>query len=179
MTLSGAITLIIEKFLPDNYQNYLFLNYKQSEVYRSYKSFVPSYLQGRPRSTICHYLARCTKSLKYTDSDVTLLDIAEGKFQVTGCGGKVHIVNFGGPSCTCRDWVEWNLPCKHFFCIFRLCPQWGWDSLPSSYTSSAYLSTDQAALDSYFTMEPDRAECGPVDVDMPVAPSQSSNSTVI
>ena len=28
-------------------------------------------------------------------------------------------------------------------------------------------------------MEPDRAECGPVDVDMPVAPSQSSNSTVI
>ena len=45
------------------------------------------------------------------------------------------------------------------------------DSLPSSYTSSAYLSTDQTALNSYFTMEPDNAneaEYNHADIDMPV-----------
>ena len=62
MTLSA---LIVEKFLPDSYQKYLFLNYKQSDMYRTYKSFVPSYLQGRPRSVILHCLERRSKALKY------------------------------------------------------------------------------------------------------------------
>lgn len=151
MTLSAAVTLIVEKFLPDSYQKYLFLNYKQSDMYRTYRSFVPSYLQGRPRSIVLHCLERRTKSLKYVSADVTVLDEASGKFEVKGSSGKHHTIFFGDPSCTCRDWVEWNLPCKHFFCIFELYPQWNWNRLPKQYTSSAYLSTDQAALNSYFS----------------------------
>ena len=74
MTLSSIITLIIKTFLPENHQKYLFLNYKQSSQYRSYKDFVPTYLHGRPRSTISHCLERRSKSLKYTSEDVTVID---------------------------------------------------------------------------------------------------------
>ena len=48
MTLSAIATLIVENFLPDTYQKYLFLNYKQSTQYRSYRSIVPEYLHGNP-----------------------------------------------------------------------------------------------------------------------------------
>ncbi len=50
MTLSGIVTLLIERFVPDMRQMYVFKNYKQSGVYRSYNDkFVPTYHQGRPR----------------------------------------------------------------------------------------------------------------------------------
>ena len=85
-----------------------------------------------------------------------MLDEATGKFEVKGSSEKHHTVFFEDPSCTCRDWTEWNLPCKHFFCIFELYPQWNWDRLPDRYTKSAYLSTDQAALNSYFSPSVDQ-----------------------
>jgi len=58
MTLSAIATLLVESFLPDTYQKYLFLNYKQSTQYRSYRSIVPDYLHGKPRSVIIHCLER-------------------------------------------------------------------------------------------------------------------------
>ncbi|XP_065886945.1 uncharacterized protein [Dysidea avara] len=156
MTLSATVTLIVEKFLPDSSRKYLFLNYKQSDMYGTYKSFVPSYLQARPRSVILHCLERHSKALKYISSDVTVFDETTGKFEVKGSSEKRHTVFLEDPSCTCRDWTEWNLPCKHFFCIFVLYPQWNWDCLPDQYTKSAYLSTDQAALNSYFSPSVDQ-----------------------
>ena len=53
MTLSAAVTLIVEKFLPDSYQKYLFMNYKQSDMYRTYKSFVPI-LPSR-KTPVCYF----------------------------------------------------------------------------------------------------------------------------
>ena len=52
----------------------------------------------------------------------------------------------GDPACTCPDWVQWHIPCKHFFCIFHLVEDWGWNSLPDTYTKSAYLCSDSKAL---------------------------------
>lgn len=57
------------------------------------------------------------------------------------------------PSCTCPDWVQWNLPCKHMFAIFRLVPDWNWQKLPSKYLSGPYLSTDNEAVTKYFQEE--------------------------
>ena len=82
MTLSAIATLIVEAFLPETYQKYLFLNYKQSAQYRSYKSFVPEFLHGRPRSVIMHCLERRSKSLKYTQDDVCIISDDEGTFTV-------------------------------------------------------------------------------------------------
>ena len=152
MTLSAITTLIVETFLPDTYQ-------KQSAQYRSYKSFIPDFLHGRPRSVIFHSLERRSKSLKYTQEDVSTVD-DEGTFTVKGSNDKAHTVSFGSksgnptPSCTCRDWVEWHIPCKHFWAIFRFFPNWNWEKLPDSYKASAYLSTDTGALDTFFNDSP-------------------------
>ena len=70
MTLSATATLLIDRFLPETYQKYLFLNFKSSSQYRSYNSFVPEYLHGRPRSTILQCLERRSKSLKFTEDDM-------------------------------------------------------------------------------------------------------------
>ena len=108
------------------------MNYKQSAQYRSYKSFIPDFLQGRPRSVIIHSLERRSKSLKYTQEDVSTAD-EEGTFTVKGSNDTAHTRSFGTkldnptPSCTCRDWVEWHIPCKHFWAIFRFYPTWNWE----------------------------------------------------
>ena len=151
MTLSAIATLIVESFLPDTYQKYLFLNYKQSTQYRSYRSIVPEYLHGKPRSVIIHCLERRSKSLKYIQGDVHIINDDEGTFTVTSSSGEDYKVSFTStPSCTCRDWVAWHIPCKHFFAVFRFYPSWNWKRLPESYKKSAYLSTDTGALNTFF-----------------------------
>ena len=125
-------------------------------LYRSYKSFVSTFLHGRPRSVVLHCLERQSKSLKYTRDDVRDIDGKEGVFNVTGSSGNDHTISFGTntndtmPSCTCRDWIIWNIPCKHFFSVFRFYPLWDWNKLPDSYRDSAYLSTDTSSLNTFF-----------------------------
>ena len=160
LLLSRVVSLIIDDFLPLSYQKYLFQNYRQSTQYRSYKSFVPDYLCGRPRSTILHCLERKTKALKYSLCDTSVIDLENGKFTVKGTKSKIHTIDFGTgnedhmPSCTCQDWTQWHMPCKHFFGIFNLYPQWGWYQLPNEYLNSAYLSTDTDALQCKFSSTP-------------------------
>lgn len=153
-SLSGLITVLVEAYLPESYQKYLFLNYKQSSSYRSYKEFVPDYLHGRPRATILHCLDRKANSSKYTASDVEVIDSDKGLFTVNGSGDKKYRIDFGTetgmPSCSCPDWRQWNLPCKHMFALFQLVPEWNWYKLPKSYLDSPYLSADNAALAAYF-----------------------------
>ena len=148
--LSAIIALIVEVFLPESYQKYLFLNYKQSSQYRTYNSIVPDYLRDRPKTVISHSLERRSKALKYTIEDVSLVDNRKGFFSVKGTSGKNHNVNFALPSCSCRDWVTWNLPCKHFFAIFYHYPKWNWNSLPGAYLSGPYLSSDHSAVTNFF-----------------------------
>lgn len=150
MMLSSIIILIIEVFLPESYQKYLFLNYKQSSKYRTYNSFVPDYLHDRPKSVISHCLERKSKALKYTIEDITLIDNEIGIFSVKGSSGKDHSVTFAEPLCSCRDWTTWHLPCKHFFGIFSHYPNWSWNSLPETYLASAYLSIDHSAITKFF-----------------------------
>ena len=53
-------------------------------------------------------------------------------------------------SCSCHDWVTWNLPCKHFFAIFYHYPKWNWNSLPGAYLSGPYLSSDHSEVTNFF-----------------------------
>ena len=150
MMLSSIITLIVETFLPESFQKYLFLNYKQSSQYRTYNSIVPDYLHDRPKTVISHSLERRAKALKYTTEDITVIDDENGIFSVKGTSGKDHNISFGLPSCSCRDWITWHLPCKHFFAIFTHYPKWNWNSLPENYLNGAYLSTDDSAITNFF-----------------------------
>ena len=149
ITLSQLATILYEEFVPEAHHKYLYLNYHMSETYRKYNDFVPDYLHGRPRQTIIHCLDRKSSSRKYTSEDILSKDITHGKFTIQG-SGKVHTIDFGllteKPSCTCPDWLQWQIPCKHFFAIFRLIEGWGWNTLPDVYKNGPYMCADTTAL---------------------------------
>ena len=117
---------------------------------------VPEYLTGRPRTFIRHCLVRKTRSNKFTGDSIQQTD-TPGLFYIKKGDAVKHTLKFGSqddeemPSCTCKDWVRWQIPCKHFFAIFREVPEWSWKSLPIKYLQNAYLSTDKEALVDYFT----------------------------
>lgn len=148
ITLSNMVLLIVEEFLPEMHSKYLFQNYAMSADYRSYNDFVPNYLRGRPRKTILHCLDRKQKVQAFSENDITIVDATNGVFEVKSQSGKgkVHTVDFLHPSCSCKDWIRHHIPCKHFFVIFHYNQSWQWDSLPTSYLQSEYLSQDCVAL---------------------------------
>ena len=41
----------------------------------------------------------------------------------------------------------------NIFAMFRAKPEWGWGALPQSYTDSAYLQSDEKAIQGYFSTE--------------------------
>ena len=121
MTLSNMIRTIIEDVIPALHYKYVFQNFKQSASYRSYNpAVVPAYLQDLPKSTVVHRIHRKAPSNKITDAMIKATCIHEGKFEVLG-KNKVHNVDCGisssAPSCTCKDWKDYRIPCTHFCCI--------------------------------------------------------------
>lgn len=148
-------TIIIESFLLDAHQKYLCLNYMQSSQYRSYKSHVPDYLHDKPKSTIVHCLESKSKALKYKWGCYCARK-SRGYLTVKGSKDKIHTVSFGVeaedgmPSCTCADWQQWHIPCKHFFAVFNIRDGWTWNRFHPNYLKSPYLSTDSVSLNDYF-----------------------------
>ena len=144
LTLSRLVVVLNEHFLPDMHHKHMFLNHQMLSTYRAYNSFVPPYLHGRPRQVIIHCLERKSNCQKYNEEDITIQDTVNGVFAVRGSNGKSHTVDFGKltnkPSCSCLDWIKWQIPCKHFFAIFRLVAEWSWDALPSSYRNNPTIS---------------------------------------
>lgn len=158
MTLSHIINNITNQFLPALQYKYVFRNFKQSDLYRSYNpSVVPVYLQGRPKQTILHCLHRQASSNKFSKSDVTQLAAHLGTFEVKGKKGLQTVYfgdEFSDPQCTCRDWLTYHLPCKHFFAVFQNFPEWDWGKLPKRYLTSPYLSSDNQAITDYISSTP-------------------------
>lgn len=153
MTVSGLVRVLVESFLPDMHQKYVIQNLKASEWYRQYKSFVPDFLRGRPRSLIIHCLERQARAKKYDETNVRC-NPQNGTFTILKQSKGSHTVNFGvdssEPTCTCKDWKKWKIPCKHFFAVFNVKPEWGWNALPLSYLQSAYLSCDTDTVTSFY-----------------------------
>lgn len=161
MTVSALVRVLVESFLPDMRQKYVIQNLKASEWYRQYKSFVPDFLRGRPRSLIIHCLERQARAKKFDETSV-ISNPQSGIFTIMKQSNGSHTVNFGvnssEPSCTCKDWKKWNIPCKHFFAVFSVKAEWGWNALPSSYLQSAYLSCDTDTVTSFYKEFGEEAE---------------------
>ena len=56
--LSCIAAIILERFLPEQHHNYLFLNFQMDLSYRAYNTHISPYLRGRPRNIILHFLGR-------------------------------------------------------------------------------------------------------------------------
>ena len=155
ITLSRVTSLIVEEFVPALHYKYVFMNFRQTSLYRTYNpSVVPAYLQGRPRSTILHCLHRKAKSYKFSSNDIHDVDRHLEVFEVKG-KNQTYKVDFGSssgmPSCTCKDWQSYHLPCKHFFGVFQNKEDWTWAQLPNAYLKSEYLSLDISAITDYLS----------------------------
>ena len=152
---------------------YMFLNHQMLPTYRAYTSFVPPYLHGHPRQVIIHCLERKSNCQKYNEEDITIQDVINGVFAVKGSSRKPYTVDFGKltnkPSCFCLDWIKWQIPCKHFFAIFRPVPEWSWDALPSSYRNNATISVSTSVHTQNQNQELDAT-------DIPSAFQQDSNT---
>ena len=153
-------------------------------MYRSYHSHIPSYLHDRPRSIIIHCLDRRTNSAKILADNIHDVDSEKGIFEIEKTSGSKNRVHFGTstseqmPSCTCKDWLRYHIPCKHFFAIFTHRSAWQWDSLPPTYLQSAYLSTDTQALHDYF--QPSNSDSAdPSITDTEEHPSAESNAIAV
>ena len=159
-TLSSTLTILIERYLPTCKQKYFFQKYRQSPQYRTYKDFVPTYLHNRPCSVTLHCLDRKTRSVKFLAPPIQDINTERGVFEVSKNSTSKQTVDFGRgessdmPSCTCKDWQQYHIPCKHFFAVFQHRCEWQWEQLPETYLNSAYLSVDRDALDKHFSQLP-------------------------
>ena len=70
ITLSEVMTILVETFLPETYQKYLFQNYAMTTAYRPYNDIVPDFLRDRPRKVILHCMDRMRKSSKFKNEDI-------------------------------------------------------------------------------------------------------------
>ena len=153
MTVSALVRVLVESFLPDMRRKYVIQNLKVSEWYRQYRSFVPDFLRGRPRSLIIHCLERQARAKKFDEANIKS-NPQDGTFTIMKQVKGSHTVDFGvdssEPSCTCKDWKKWKIPCKHFFAVFNTKPEWGWNALPPLYLQSACLSCDTATVTCFY-----------------------------
>ena len=119
-TMSNIITIIIENFLPSAKEKYVYHQCKQLSVHCPYKQSIPTYLHGRSQGIITHCLDRKVKNSGFTATSIHDIHLEKGVFEIEKSSGTVHKVDFGiednNPSCTCKDWIRYHIPCKHFFC---------------------------------------------------------------
>lgn len=54
--------------------------------------------------------------------------------------GVRHTVDFNHPSCSCQDFAQSKLPCKHFCAVFNHSQDFTFNSLPESYKSGPLLT---------------------------------------
>jgi len=94
LTLSFLVIKLIEEFITALRYKYVFQNFKQTSLYRTYNpAIVSKYLQCRPRSVILYCLHHKSKILKYTISDINEVDGSTGIFEIKG-KNQTHTVDF-------------------------------------------------------------------------------------
>ena len=114
--------LVTESFLPSLYQRYVELNIRYSDEYKKYQRQLPAYLKNGPKNIIDHLLMekeaadhammRSVKPINRTCYTGKSSDLTELK-------KKEYVVDFGNEqlycSCTCPDFKNNRMICKHFF----------------------------------------------------------------
>lgn len=83
------------------------------------------------------------------------------------------------PFCTCGDWQQWHIPCKHKFTVFNLQNGWAWDRFRPEYLNSPYLSIDSPSLNDTTcfetSIEQQNVETSPTECDLTTNPNPISS----
>ena len=151
-TLCGITDLIIERFLPYQYREYLTANVKAQKScgIRSYGQNIPTFLQNRPKAFIQHCLTRIKNAETdyVSDSSIISADTKSLLFEIKSSSRReTYQCKIGIPQCECWDWRRNKLPCKHMFYIFRYVHGVDWNSLPDKYLDQEFLKIDKSVLE--------------------------------
>lgn len=139
-TVSSLIETIVTEFIPEKIQDYERLNYMYSTNYKGYNRDVPVFLQNRPREVVLHCLKSISSATHFHAQAIE--DRGDGTCLVRSEQSlDIYNVNLRGPSCECGAFQHSFLPCKHMFAVFNF-TNYSWQSLPSTYRESPYLTLD-------------------------------------
>ena len=98
-----------------------------------------------------HYLERIARVQNITSEEVKEIESDIGFisriFQVKSMSKEgYHKVHLGDkhvfPTCTCKDWKKFLMPCKHFLAVFEHAQGVSWNSLSKIYISSPFFTID-------------------------------------
>ena len=105
-----------------------------------------------------HCMKKISLTDEFEDKDVAVK--VDGAFSVKS-QTSLYTVRLGSddtlPFCSCADFRQTYLPCKHFFVVFKFTDK-TWKDLSSMYTESPYLNIDDKCLSSAY---PDSARVQP------------------
>ena len=109
---------------------------------RKYHQDIPPFLVNRPRHFVDHCLRRIPPSVSTISHD-SISDDGTGVFRVRSADSdNTYTVQLSVPACSCIDWQQHHLPCKHMLAVFAACPSSGWESLPAAYHNFPHLRLD-------------------------------------
>ena len=78
------------------------------------------------------------------------MEIGENGNFLISAEGKSYIVNIGDdksfPSCSCKDWNYYKMPCVHIIAAIRSEGVIEWEKLSSLYMESVYCTVDGVML---------------------------------
>ena len=124
ITLSEVMTILVETFLPETYQKYLFQNYAMTTAYRSYNDIVPDFLDNWTQWALRHNKQRYKL---YMYKDPRLCYKACYIYILLGWGPNVSCSSRGNCYSTGTEGAFNPRRCKlSFLCLWLLLP-WEWD----------------------------------------------------
>ena len=115
-------------------------------------------LRDRLREFVTHCMGRLSSAIETPLEDIRMLE--GGKFivqsQTNGRNYTLSFQNKNLPSCECKDWKKNHWPCKHFIAVLINYEEWGWNSLPATYTENPYFTLDPSVVKTTANQEENR-----------------------
>ncbi|KAL5015441.1 hypothetical protein ScPMuIL_009711 [Solemya velum] len=120
-SLANVLEVLLDKFFPDSQLSYRRENIKSFEESRNYSPEVPAFLRNRPRKFMRHCLDRLPPNV----NEIKKEDIQHcGEFLKVKSqdSNSVYEIKLqeNMPSCSCKDFMVRNWPCKHFLAVYKL-----------------------------------------------------------
>ena len=155
-TLSQLMTILIEQFIPERYEQYVELNIAYTSGSKAYDSNIPSYMVNRPGPLVDDMLTKRARVTDFMKSSVypVLVYLDQKAYWVESINPQsnerhTYLVHFGTDenicSCQCGSFRHNRVLCKHFFAIFES-GKGKFEELSSIYLHHPYTNIDNFVL---------------------------------
>jgi len=124
-SLSALLKVVVTKFLPDRFREYMLANVQMMASHRAYNVNLDVALHEKPLSVIS--ALRTSEGRVRRDMSARVRRVGSGEFTVPsdsrGNAEYTVIINGENSSCTCCRFRRTKMPCKHFFLVGMVHPE--------------------------------------------------------